>query len=57
VVGERRTPGVQHQRDTEACSEVLRIGTDRQQGLGGDVEQQPVDDGLVVVGDVGDGRG
>ena len=32
------------------------IGRDRGQGLGRGLEQQVVDDGLVLVGDVGDGR-
>jgi hypothetical protein len=35
---------------------MLRIGGDRQHGLGRDLEQEIVDHGLVLVGDVGDGR-
>ena len=38
-----------------ADPQVLRIGGDRLEYLGGDFEQQPVDDGLVGVSDVGDG--
>jgi hypothetical protein len=34
---------------------VLGVGGDRLEYLGGDLEQQPVDDGLVGVGDVGNG--
>jgi len=56
MVRQRRAPGVQHQRDGDARAEVLRIGSDRLQRLGCHVEQQPVDHGLVVVRDVGDGR-
>ena len=37
-------------------AQVLRIGGDGQQRLGGDVEQQAVDHGLVLVRDVGDRR-
>jgi len=35
---------------------MLRIGGDRQQGLGRGLEQQVINDSLVLVGDVGDGR-
>ncbi|MGY4286903.1 hypothetical protein ACVWXO_006123 [Bradyrhizobium sp. LM2.7] len=56
VMGERRAPGVQHGGDADAGAEVLRIGGDRQQGLGRDLEQEIVDHRLVLVGDVGDGR-
>jgi hypothetical protein len=33
---------------------VLGVGRDGDQGLGGDFEQQVIDDRLVLVGDVGD---
>jgi hypothetical protein len=33
---------------------LFRIGGDSEQGLGGHVEQQPVDHGLVLIGDIGD---
>ena len=56
VMRQRRAPGVQHQCCADACAQVLRIGGDGQQRLGGDVEQQAVDHGLVLVGDVGDRR-
>ena len=51
VMRQRRAPGVQHERGADAGAQVLRIRGDGQQRLGGDVEQQPVDDGLVLVGD------
>jgi hypothetical protein len=47
---------VQHGGDTDVGAEMLGIGRDRQHGLGGGLEQQVVDDCLVVVGDIGDGR-
>ena len=37
-------------------AQMLGIGGDGEQRLGGDVEQQAVDHGLVLVGDVGDRR-
>ena len=39
MVSQGRTPGVQHQGRADAGTQVLRIGGDRAQGLGGDVEQ------------------
>ena len=47
---------MQHQRGADARAQVLGIGGDGQQRLGGDVEQQAVDHGLVLVRDVGDRR-
>ena len=35
---------------------MFGIGGDGQQGLGGGLEQQIIDDGLVLIGDIGDGR-
>ena len=52
----RRTPGMENRGDADAGAEVLWVGRDRGQGLGRGLEQQIVDDGLVLVGDVGDGR-
>ena len=57
MMRERRAPGVQHQRRTDLGAQMLRIGGDRAQRLGGDVEQQPVDKRLVVPGDGTDRRG
>jgi len=56
VVRERRTPGMQYQGCPDPRAQVLGVGGDDAQGLGGDVEQQPVDDLLVVVADGGDRR-
>ena len=54
VVGERRAPGVEHPGEANAGAEMLGVGGDGDQGLGGDLEQDAVDLGLIVVGDVGD---
>ena len=54
VLGERRPPGVEHGRESNAGAEVLGVGGDREQRLGGRPEQQVVDDRLVLVGDWGD---
>ena len=54
VVGQRRSPGVQHGGDADPGAEVLWVSRDPQHGLGGRLEQQVVDDGLVLEGDVGD---
>ena len=40
--------------DADAGAEVLGIGRDCEHGLGRGLEQQVVDDGLVLVGDIGD---
>ena len=56
VVRQRRAPGVQHQRRADAGAQLLGVHRDGLQNLCGHVEQQPVDGGLVGVGDVGDGR-
>jgi hypothetical protein len=42
--------------DADPGAQMLRIGGDRQHRLGRDLEQKIVDHGLVLVGDVGDGR-
>ena len=54
VVGHCRAPAVQHGGGADASAEVLGIGGNREQGLGGGPEQQVVDDRLVLVGDWGD---
>ena len=38
MMGQRRAPGVQHQGRADAGAQMLRIGGDRAQRLGGDVE-------------------
>jgi hypothetical protein len=64
MVGERRSPGVQHRGEPDAGAEVLGVvglqptgltrGGDGDQGFGGGFEQQVIDDRFVLVGDVGD---
>ncbi|MGY4339956.1 hypothetical protein ACVWW3_004862 [Bradyrhizobium sp. LM2.9] len=49
-------PAVQHGGDADAGAQMLWIGGDRGQRFGRGLEQQVVDDGLVLVGDVGDAR-
>jgi hypothetical protein len=51
-----RAPGVQHRGDADAGAEVLGVGRDGDHGLGRGCEQDVVDRGLVLIGDVGDGR-
>jgi hypothetical protein len=53
-MGHGRAPGVQNGGDADPGPQMLRIGGDRQHGLGRDFEQQIVKDGLALVGDVGD---
>src|SRR5213592_446787 len=54
MMGERRAPGVEHGGDADAGAEVLGIGRDGERGLGRRLEQEIVDHGLVLIGDVGD---
>ena len=42
--------------DSDPGTEVLGVGGDRDQRLGRSLEQEVVDDGLVLVGDIGDRR-
>ena len=54
MVDQWRSPGVEHGGEPDARAEVLGVGRDRHQGLGGDFQQQVIDDRLVLIGDVGD---
>ena len=54
MVGERRSPGVEYSGEPDAGAEVLGVGGDGDQGLGGGFQQQVIDDRLVMIGDVGD---
>ena len=54
MVGHRRAPAVEHGGGADASAEVPGIGGDCQQRLGRRAEQEVVDDGLVLAGDVGD---
>ena len=47
MVGERRAPGVEHGGEADARAQMLRVGGDGGQGLGGGPEQEVVDGGLV----------
>ena len=49
VLGECRPPGVEHGRESDAGAEMLGIGGDGDQGLGGGFEQQVIDDRLVLL--------
>jgi hypothetical protein len=50
------TPGVEHGDETDLGPEVLRVGGDRAQGLGGGAEQNAVDHLLILEGDLGHRR-
>ena len=54
MVGHGRAPGVEHGGDADLGAEVFGIGGDGEHGVGRGLEQQVVDHGLVLVGDVGD---
>ena len=54
VVRHGRAPGVEDGGDTDARTEMTRVGGDGEHGLGGHPEQQIIDHRLVVEGDVGD---
>ena len=45
---------MQDREDTDASAEVFGIGRDGEHGLGRSLEQDAVDCGLVLVGDIGD---
>ena len=49
-----RSPGVEHGGDADPCTQMARIGSDRQHRLGRRLEQQVIDRGLVVERDVGE---
>ncbi len=57
MMGQRRAPGVEHGGQADAGAEMLGVGRDGDQGLGGGLEQDAIDRRLVLVGDVGDGPG
>ena len=49
MVGQRRSPGVQYGGEPDAGAEMLGVGRDGDQGLGGGFEQQVIDDRLVLL--------
>ena len=50
MVGQCRSPGMQHGGEPYSRTEVLGVGRDGDQGFGGGFEQQVIDDRLVVIG-------
>ena len=54
MMGQRRTPGVQHGGEADACAEMLRVGGDGGERLGGGPEQEVVEGGLVLERDRAD---
>jgi hypothetical protein len=50
MMGQGKTPGVEHGGQPEANPEVLQIRIDSQQGLGGGLKQDGVNHRLVLVG-------
>ena len=57
MMDERLAPGVQHGEEADLGAEVAGVATDRAERVGDGPEEQTVDDGLVLRGDLGDGRG
>ena len=57
MMDERLAPGVQDGEEADLGAEVVRLGSDHAERLGGGAEEQTVDDGLVLGGDLGDHRG
>ena len=49
-------PGMEHGGDADPGAQMLGIGGDSEHGVGRRFEQEIVDHGLVLVGDVGDRR-
>ena len=54
MVGERRAPGVQHGGEADARAQMLRVGGEGGQRLGGGREQEVVDGGLILERDGAD---
>ena len=54
MVGQRRAPGVEDGGEADARAQMLRVGGDRGQGLGGGSEQEVVDGRLVLERDGAD---
>ena len=56
MMDERLAPCVQHGEEADLGAEVMRVGSDRAERLGGGAKEQTVDNGLVLGGDLGDHR-
>ena len=57
MMDERLAPGVEHGEEADLGAEMARVGSDRAERLGDGPEEQTVEDGLVLGGDLGDRRG
>ena len=57
MMHERLAPGMEDREEAELGAEVARVGSDRPERVGDGPEEQTVDDGLVLGGDLGDSRG
>ena len=57
VMDERLTPGVEDGEEADLGAEVPGVGGDGAERLGDGAEEETVDDGLVLGGDLGDRRG
>ena len=55
-MGHGAAPGMEHGCDGNLCTEMLWVGGDSSDGLGGGFEQEVIDHPLVLIGDVGDLR-
>ena len=55
IMKQALTPGVQHGEEADLGAQVLGIGGDCAQGLGGGAEEKAVDERLVLIGDGGNG--
>ena len=56
VMDERLAPGVEDGEEADLGAEVAGVGGDGAQRLGNGPEEETVDDGLVLGGDLGDRR-
>ncbi len=54
MMGQGRSPAMQHGGQADAGAKVLGIASDGDQRLGGGLEQNGIDGCLVLVGDMGD---
>ena len=57
MMDERLAPGVEDGEEADLGAEVARVGGNRAECLGDGSEEETVDDGLVLGGDLGDRRG
>ncbi len=53
VMGKGRAPGVEDGSEAKTGTEVLGVGTDGEQRIGGGFKEEIIDTCLVVVGDIG----